>query len=240
MNHLLSAKDLGFRYDKEPVVSGVNFELSSGEIIGIIGPNGGGKTTLLRLFMGLLEPTEGSIERSFCRIGYVPQSEQSDHHFPISVLEVVLMGDLSSLGWLGGYPKEAYHRAEELLFAVGLKEMVSRPFSALSGGERQRVLFARALMSDPDILFLDEPTASCDADSQHILFKQIDQMRTKRAVLMVTHDLDRAIEYFDRVISVNRLIQVFDRGAVCEHFALGLYHAPLEGSKCFRKGKKGQ
>lgn len=239
MTYLLSAKDLGFQYEKEPVVLDMSFELTPGEVIGIIGPNGGGKTTLLKLFMGLLKPTKGSIERHFSRMGYVPQSEHTDRSFPISVLEVVLMGDLSSLGWLGGYPKSAIDRARELLCTVGLKEMPRRPFSALSGGERQRVLFARALMNRPEILFLDEPTASCDAASQQILFEQIDQMRHERAVVMVTHDLHQAIEHFDRLISVNRQVQVFDRGSVCEHFALGLYHTPLQDSKCFRKkGKK--
>jgi len=161
-----------------------------------------------------------------------------EHNFPISCREVVLMGDLASLGFFGGYSKRAYAQADRLMKEVGLSEMKERPFSDLSGGERQRLFFARAQMGDPDILFLDEPTASCDAQSQDVIYNLIAGMRGKKAVVMVTHDLGRAIEFFDRTAVVNRGLQLFEKGAVCEHFALGLYHTPLNESSCFRKGKK--
>lgn len=207
-------------------------------MLGVIGPNGGGKTTLVRLMLGLLSPSGGKIKRNFKRPGFVPQATHLEHSFPISCREVVLMGDLGSLSFWGGYAKEARARAERLMEEVGLGEMKERPFSDLSGGERQRLFFARALMGDPDILFLDEPMASCDIHSQEVLFDLISKMRGKKAVVMVTHDLARAVEFFDRTLVVNRGLQLFEKGMVCEHFALGLYHTPLDQSSCFKKGKK--
>lgn len=231
---------VSFGYGRDPVVSDVSFTISSGEVVGMIGPNGGGKTTLLKLMIGLLVPDSGSIERKFRRMGYVPQAERADLSFPLSCEEVVLMGDLSRLGFFGGFSPQDRERARALLDQLGLGAMIRRPLSALSGGERQRVFFARAWMSDPDILFLDEPTASCDMASQQVIYNQISAVKGKKTILMVTHDLTQALQYFDRVICVDQGVSVIEASHLCEHFALGLYHTPLANSACFRKKKKGK
>lgn len=236
--NLVDLEDVSFDYGDSPVIVGVALSVRPGEVLGLIGPNGGGKTTLVRLMLGLLSPSRGKIQRNFKRAGFVPQSAQLERTFPISCREVVLMGDLSALDFFGGYSKKTQALADQLIDEVGLSAVAKRPFSALSGGERQRLLFARALMGDPDILFLDEPTASCDAASQERLFERIAVMRGNKAVVMVTHNLERSIDFFDRTAVVNAKVELFEKGAVCEHFALGLYHTPLAESKCFRGRKK--
>lgn len=236
--NLIDVEDLSFAYGGSPIISGATLGVRKGEILGLIGPNGGGKTTFVRLMLGLLRPASGKIRRSYKRPGFVPQWAPLEQAFPISCREVVLMGDLSSLNFWGGYTNKARERAACLMEDVGLGDMKQRPFSDLSGGERQRLLFARALMGDPDILFLDEPTASCDAHSQEVIFNLIGAMRGKKTVVTVTHDLGRAFEFFDRTAVINRTLEIFEKGAVCEHFALGLYHTPLGQSSCFQRRKK--
>lgn len=235
---LIDVEDLSFSFGSAPVIVKATLDVRAGEILGLIGPNGGGKTTLVRLMLGLLAPARGKIRRNFRRAGFVPQSAHLEQTFPISCREVVLMGDLSALNFWGAYTQRAHARADRLMEEVGLGKMHQRPFSDLSGGERQRLLFARGLMGDPDVLFLDEPTASCDARSQEILFDRIASMRGEKTVVMVTHDLSRAFEFFDRTAVVNQRVEIFEKGAVCEHFALGLYHTPLGQSNCFKRSKK--
>lgn len=231
-------ESLEFAYEKTTVLENVGFSIKKGEFVGIIGPNGGGKTTLLKLIMGFLKPDRGEIllfgsspknERK--RMGYVPQTNAFDKYFPITVVELVLMGSITKSLWFGAYPKEMKERALALLEKLQLSSYKDKTFGSLSGGLAQRALIARALLSDPDLILLDEPTASIDPETRQKIFDLIDEMKGKKTILMVTHDLKTAIEKVERVLCVERTVNSLKAQEICEHFALGLYHSPLVGIK---------
>jgi zinc transport system ATP-binding protein len=226
--------NVSFAYQQYPVLEHVTFSIQAGEAIGVIGPNGGGKTTLLRLMMGLLAPTSGRINLfgspphlSTQRISYVPQVAHLDKQFPISVFELVLSGKLSKLPWYGKYSKEEYAIADEMIAKVGLSDLRNRAFGSLSGGQAQRALIARALVAEPQLLLLDEPTASVDAQAEEHIYTLLRNLRGTIATVMVTHDLQAAIEQVDRVLCVQHSVVDLQPSDVCQHFAVGLYHLPL-------------
>ncbi len=230
----ISASQLSFSYGAIPVLHGVNFEIFEGETIGIIGPNGGGKTTLLKLIMGFLTPSAGEIQifqraQNQARelLAYVPQRLPFDKDFPISVREVVLTGRLNRMPWYGTWSNEDKKAAEEALEHVGLSEFSSAPFGSLSGGQAQRVLIARALVSQPRLLLLDEPTSSIDMQAQQEIYQLLEGLRGTMTILMVTHDLNTVIQRVDRVLCVQGQVLPLAPKEVCEHFAFGLYHPPL-------------
>jgi len=221
----IEIENLFFSYDGAPLLERVHLQVRKGEFIGIMGPNGGGKTTLLRLLMGFLTPNRGRVSVQG-RVGYVPQVHRTDRDFPITVQELVLLGALSQCGFWG-YPKGVLARAEALMEQLGLRDYRSKPFSSLSGGLAQRALLARALLGDPDLLLLDEATANIDLPSTKIIFELLRSLRGKKTILLVTHDLRAIIEWVDRVLCVQGEVSSFLPKEVCEHFALGLYHTPL-------------
>jgi len=234
----LSAQNLFFYYDKRlPVLDKLTFSIGKGQFIGLFGPNGGGKTTLLKLLLGLLEPTSGTIEilgkspkESSSKVGYVPQIRRFDKEFPISVFEVVLQGCLSMhRGW-GGFSKDAKEKAYEALKKVDLLEKADSAFGTLSGGQLQRTLIARALASEPEILLLDEATVGIDPEALQEIFSFLHSLRGKITILLVTHDLQLIAHEMDQLLCVNREISSFSPAQVCEHFSLGLYH-PLQMKK---------
>ncbi len=221
---------LDFSYDKPLILKDINLKIKKGEFIGIIGPNGGGKTTLLRLIMGFLKPTKGKIDLFGSCIGYVPQTNRLDKFFPITVLELVLMGMISDSLWFGSFPKEKKEKARLVLQKLQLLSYAEKTFGSLSGGLAQRALIARALVSDPDLLLLDEPTASIDNDTKLIIYKILEELKGTKTILMVTHDLKTAIEKVERVLLVERTVSSLSPPEVCKHFAFGLYHTPLGSS----------
>lgn len=234
MKKAVIVQDLTFCYKDVPVLKSVNFDIETGEFIGIIGPNGGGKSTLLKLLMGLLTPDTGIIrlfekspKESLDSIGYVPQHPRFDRSFPISVLELALMGRLKWLPWWGSYSKNDIEKAKEALREVGIENLSTRALGTLSGGQMQRALIARALASKPKILLLDEPTASVDKEAETQIFSLLKNLSKEITIVLVTHDLRTAVGLVDRIICVEREVSTFKASEVCEHFALGLYHAPL-------------
>ena len=236
MNSVVNFENVSFAYTAEdPIFNSINFTVASGEFIGIIGPNGGGKTTLLKLLMGFLKPNTGRIHvfgkspgLALANLAYVPQALHFDREFPISVLELVLSGRLSRLPWYGIYTQADRKAALDALEKVGLLDMKAQPFGELSGGQAQRALIARALVSEPKLLLLDEPTASVDTQAQGEIYKILKELQGKMTILMVTHDLKAAIELVQRVLCVQGGVLSLLPQEVCEHFALGLYHAPLK------------
>ncbi|MCB1113024.1 MAG: ABC transporter ATP-binding protein [Chlamydiales bacterium] len=225
---------VGFHYGEVAALRNVSFSVDPGEFIGIIGPNGGGKTTLLRLIMGFLEPDAGKITifgktpaKAKKDIAYVPQNLRFDRQFPISVLEMVLSGRLSRLSWLGTYSKEDYLAAEKALDRVGLSDFADRAVGSLSGGQIQRALIARALASEPKLLILDEPTANVDPEAEEHIYNILDELHKDMTIIMVTHDLRASIERVERVLLVQGTVTALKAKEVCEHFAIGLYHVPL-------------
>ncbi|MCB1110742.1 MAG: ABC transporter ATP-binding protein [Chlamydiia bacterium] len=230
-------KHLFFSYGSIEILKDVSFEIETGEYIGIIGPNGGGKTTALKLMLGFLTPNRGTLKvlgktpaSVRTRMGYVPQINVYDKDFPISVLEVVLSGSLSHLNWRGKFPKEVRERAHALIEEIGLSGFEGRPFGSLSGGQAQRVLIARALMCDPEILFLDEPTANVDAKSEERIFNYLKTLQGKKTILIVTHNFDAIIKNVERVLCFQHEVFSMLPKDVCEHFAIGMYHKPGEHS----------
>ena len=207
----VAMRDLDFSYDSMPVLTGVTADVLAGDFVGIVGPNGGGKTTLLRLVLGLLQPTSGCIrvwgeapERSRRRIGYVPQSAKHDPQFPVTALDVVLMGRLGAGAVFGPYRACERQEAMAALESVGMADQGRRPFSALSGGQRQRVLVARALATQPDMLLLDEPTASLDAGAEREVYELLSELNRRLTVVLVTHDLTFVSSAVHSVLCVNR------------------------------------
>lgn len=223
---LLSFKDLDFSYGTIEVLKKVSFEVKKGEYIGVIGPNGGGKTTALKLILGFLKPKKGvvSIDCPKTKIGYVPQINSYDKEFPISVLEVVLMGSLGKLSWMGTIPKGEKESARTLLKEVGCDHLEKRPFGSLSGGQAQKVLIARALMCDPELLLLDEPTANIDAESEAAIFAYLKSLQGKKTIMIVMHNFDAIIKNVERVICFQHKVSSMKPEDVCKHFTIGIYH----------------
>jgi len=202
--------DVSFSYRNRKILEKVNLSISYGDFATIVGPNGGGKTTLLKLMLGLLKPDTGTIEmmgttpeKSRLDIGYMPQYSKLDMQFPVTVMDVVLMGRLSRKTW-GRYSPQDRKAATEALEEVRLLDQQTSHFSRLSGGQKQRVLIARALCSDPRLLILDEPTSNIDEETEHIFFEMLERLNTRMTILLVSHDLGFASQKVKNVICVNR------------------------------------
>jgi zinc transport system ATP-binding protein len=230
----IKSNNLFFQYEETPILENVSFVIQPGEFVGIFGPNGGGKTTLLKLLLGFLKPQKGSLEIlgespkiAREKMGYVPQISHLDRQFPITVLEVVMMGSLDKSPW-HSYTKDAKEKARKALEEVGLLDFQNHSFGTLSGGQTQRVLIARALVSKPTILLLDEPTASVDASAEESIYKLLEHLKGTMTIIMVTHDLQVMMQKVDRFICVHRQVTSYTQAQVCDHFAQGLYHPPLK------------
>jgi zinc transport system ATP-binding protein len=228
---MIEVENLNFSYESTPILQNINVSVAEGEFIGIFGPNGGGKTTFLKLLMGFLKPLSGSIKihnhspKTFRKkIGYVPQVSSMDKQFPISSLELVLMGCLSQGSWWGGLPAHAKQKALHALELVGLSDKSDAAFGTLSGGQAQRVLIARALATEPELLILDEPTASVDPNAKKEIYQILSSLKGKMTILMVTHDLDEILQQTQRLLCINRQVSSYFPKEVCEHFTMGLYH----------------
>jgi len=203
---------VSFAYNGEPALTDVSLRIAEGDFTSILGPNGGGKTTLLRLILGLVKPQQGSVqvlgqspERARSRIGYVPQLTHFDPLFPVTVLEVVLMGRLGRSG-VGPYRQADLEAASAALKEVGLEGLHRRAFSELSGGQRQKVLIARALSTWPSLLLLDEPTANVDRLGQQNLYELLRQLNAKLTIMLVSHDIGVVSKFATHVLCVNRTV----------------------------------
>ena len=212
---VISIEGLTFSYDGFPVLEDVNVAIQERDFACILGPNGGGKTTLLKLILGLLRPTKGRVqvfgappERARTRVGYVPQSYEYDPQFPVRVIDVVLMGRLDKTGRPGPYRRSDREAALAALREVEILELRHRPLAALSGGQRQRVLIARALACEPEILLLDEPTASLDLSVEAELYELLRALNQQLTIVMVSHDIGFVSRFVTKVICVKRHVAV--------------------------------
>jgi manganese/iron transport system ATP-binding protein/manganese/zinc/iron transport system ATP- binding protein len=200
---LLRADGLAAGYGGPPVLRDVTFAAQAGQRVAVLGPNGGGKTTLFRTLLGELRPQAGTLAAP-PRIGVVPQTERSRLDFPVSALDVALMGTLSTLPWWRRPGRHERERARQALADVGLADRAHRTFGDLSGGQRQRVLVARALVQDAPVLLLDEPYVGLDNPSVALLDDLLTRLVAQgRALLIATHDVDQA-RHWERVLCLNR------------------------------------
>jgi zinc transport system ATP-binding protein len=210
----IELENVNISYNGVPVLEDVSFRVEQGEFLSMVGPNGGGKTTLLKLMLGLLKPNSGKVaifeatpEKNHHRMGYMPQYTQFDPQFPVSVLDVVLMGNLD-MRRSGPYSRHDRDGACQVLDKVDMCGRSKESFSNLSGGQRQRVLLARALIGQPEILLLDEPTANVDVGIESKLDRILRDLKEKMTILIVTHDLGFVTDMVERVICVNRRVVI--------------------------------
>ncbi|MGD0090468.1 MAG: ABC transporter ATP-binding protein [Planctomycetota bacterium] len=208
---------VSFAYGAVPVLQDVTLEAGKKDFLCLIGPNGGGKTTLLRLALGQLRPNQGTVrifsqppELARQEVGYVPQHFQYDAQFPVRVLDVVLMGRLGPEQWWHPFHRKPdIAAAHEALHEVRLQDLAHRPFSRLSGGQRQRVLIARSLAAQPRLLLLDEPTASVDAAAESMIYELLHRLNERLCVVMVTHDLAFVSKFMQTAAYVDREVALY-------------------------------
>jgi zinc transport system ATP-binding protein len=208
---LIDIQSLNFSYSRQPVLINVDLTVQAGDFIAMIGPNGGGKTTLLKLMLGLLKPASGQIrifgespQGAAHRIGYVPQDVHINKDFPVSALDVVLMGKLKPGRGRSRHSETDRRAAMHAMESVEMEKHYDQRIGELSGGQKQRVFVARALVTDPELLFLDEPTASIDAKGQNEFYHLLNELNKKITIIVVSHDLMVVSGYIKSVVCVNR------------------------------------
>ena len=206
MKNIIEVKNLSFSYKKSKVLENINLNIKQDDFMAIIGPNGGGKSTLLKLILGLLKPKTGEVNSSIDKncIGYVPQNTNLNINFPITSLEVVLMGHIGGKRPLFGYSNEEINCAKNSLEKVGMLDFAQTKIGNLSGGQRQRVFIARALCANPKIMLLDEPTASIDVKGQAEVYELLKQLNKTMCIVVVSHDISVLLNYAKNVAHVNR------------------------------------
>ena len=231
---VIQVEKVAFAYDGNTVLEDVDLTIGDREFIWIVGPNGGGKTTLLKLMLGLLQPSRGKVRvfgkpprQARALMGYMPQHAQLDLKFPVSALDVVLMGRLGNGNKFGPFRKSDRSAAMEVLEEVGLGQFADRHFAALSGGQQRRLLIARALAANPKLLLLDEPTANLDLLVVKELYELLHRLNRQFTVVMVSHDPAFVSQSVEHVICVNRRVAVHPTTAVDDEILSELYHGQV-------------
>ncbi len=232
---VIEIKDVFAGYDGYSVLEDINLTVHETDFIGLIGPNGGGKTTLLKVILGLLKPTRGSVrimgktvEDGRCAVGYVPQVVEMDREFPIRVWEVVQMGLLGCrkpFQRISATEREVIRHA---LTQVDMLEMEQRAIGELSIGQRQRVYIARALATSPSILILDEPTASVDPQIAASVYDMLAQLNQTITILMVSHDMNAVSAYVKTIGCLNKTLHYHGTKEITEEMAQAMYECPVD------------
>lgn len=226
---------LSFSYAGHNVLEDVNIEIPEGDFVSVVGPNGGGKTTLIKLILGLLKPSSGQVkvfgqppERSRIRMGYMPQRSEHDFQFPATVMDVALMGRLGHENGIGGYSRNDKEVVIRCLERVGLASVIRKSFSELSGGQRQRLLLSRALACEPDILLLDEPTANLDLAMEGDLYKLLNELNREMTIVIVSHDLGFVSQVVRTVICVKRKVLIHPTAEITGSIINEIYGSPMK------------
>ncbi len=235
---VIEIKEISFAYGEPPVLENIQLSVAEGEFLGIVGPNAGGKSTLLKLILGLLPPKSGQIRvlgrspiEASHRIGYVPQYPSFNRDFPISVEQVVAMGRLGGnrRHWLlpSRYSATDRQAVSAALREVEASDLSRRQINSLSGGQMQRILLARALVSQPEILILDEPTANIDQRMEGEIFDLLQQLNQRLTILVVSHDIAFISAYVSRVACINRSLVCHQTDAINGQIIQDLYGEPI-------------
>ncbi len=222
-------------YDHNNVLKDVSLKVEENEFLGIIGPNGGGKSTLLKVILGILKPSSGTVRvlglppsRAGRHIGYVPQYIHYDRQFPIRVRDVVLMGRLSKMGRKPFYSKEDKEHAMDALNLVQMEEFRDRQLSQLSGGQQQRVLIARALCTEPKLILLDEPTASIDQKMQKGIYELLMELNETATIILVTHDIGVLSSYVKKIGCINKYFIYHGTKELTRDMLEAAYECPVD------------
>lgn len=221
-------------YDDNPnILKGVNLEVFEGDFLGIIGPNGGGKTTLLKTILGLLKPAKGEIvfhckTSKKINIGYLPQINQIDKKFPISVFDVILSGITLPKKLLPSYTIEQKEQARKVANQMGLDNLLNRPIGELSGGQLQRTLLGRAIVDDPELLVLDEPNSYVDKQFEKNFYKILEEINKKTAIILVSHDVGTTLSMVKNIACVNGGLHYHSGSNITSEWLEKSYACPIE------------
>lgn len=234
-NRIIKIDNLSAGYENKAVLHDINLEVAEKDFLGIIGPNGGGKTTLMKVILGLLEPTEGKItyydngtptER--LEIGYLPQYNSIDKKFPISVYEVILSGLNRQKNLFRRFTKEHHERVKETISMMGLEGMENKPIGQLSGGQMQRALLGRAIVSDPKAIILDEPNTYIDKRFEARLYSLLEEINKERTIILVSHDIGSVLQNVKSIACVNGTLDYHPQSEVSAEWIEEKLQCPIE------------
>lgn len=230
----IKLEHVSFSYDGPKILDDVSLEIQHGEFLGIVGPNGGGKSTLLKIILGLLDPGSGRItvldklpRKGRSAIGYVSQYPNFDRNFPVTVMDAVLMGRIARTRAMFGYSAEDRQLALKALKETEIAGLKHRLLHTLSGGQLQRVLIARALVVNPEILILDEPTSNIDLRMEEDIFSLLKQLNERATIIVVSHDIGFISEYVNRVACLNQTLVCHETAALSGKTIEELYGGPV-------------
>ncbi|MDF1574540.1 MAG: ATP-binding cassette domain-containing protein [Bacteroidales bacterium] len=228
-NLLIEIKNMDVAYQKQLVLSNVSLSVFEHDFIGIIGPNGGGKTSLLKAILGLIKPVKGEVNLLLNRseIGYLPQGSQVDESFPITVKEVIASGLEHGLKVRPGTARRRRDKVDQALETVGLEKLRSRAIGELSGGELQRTMLARAIISSPGLLVLDEPDTHVDNQFETELYALLKELNKTMTIMLVSHDIGTISPYIKTIACVNRDLHYHPSNEISEE-QLKVYNCPIE------------
>jgi zinc transport system ATP-binding protein len=235
MTPIIELKSVTAGYEGEIILKNVNLTINDNDFIGVIGPNGGGKTTLVRVIIGLLKPISGEVilhhqnmgTDTRKSIGYLPQINKTDNKFPISVIDVVLSGLADRNNIFRRFDKPEIKKAHQILGNMGIDQLSKKNIGELSGGQMQRVFLARAIISEPKLLILDEPNTFVDNKFESDLYKTLKDLNQKMAILMVSHDVGTITYYVKTIACVNREVHYHPSNNISQE-QLNAYNCPIQ------------
>jgi zinc transport system ATP-binding protein len=234
-SEIVRLKDVRVSYGGIPALEDINLSILQHDFLGIIGPNGGGKSTLLKVLLGLVKPNSGSVsvfgkppEQARSQIGYVSQHYSFDRYFPASVWDVVMMGCYSRTGLFRRYDHQDRAATAKALARVGMLEHSNKQIGRLSGGQQQRVFIARALVAEPKLLLLDEPTASIDSSIQTEFYELLGELKKNLTIVMVSHDIGAVSVYVDKIACLNLQLYYHGSKEITAEILEATYKCPVQ------------
>lgn len=232
---IIQLEDIYAAYEGKVVLKNVNLKVYDKDFLGVIGPNGGGKTTLIKIILGLIKPQKGVIrffrdrkEVPSITMGYLPQYNSIDKKFPISVYEVILSGLSGQKPLLRNFNREQGEQVQTILIKMGLKGLENRPIGQLSGGQLQRALLGRAIVSDPDVVILDEPNTYIDKRFEAKLYELLEEINKERAIILVSHDIGTVLQNVQTIACVNETVDYHSDTEISSQWLETHFGCPIE------------